>query len=85
MALIKQIDYLLLEIVIKLSTEVYFLILLFSELPHSILELILQSVLNVVKLKITLLFEAKGPQVECFLQVLPFAEKLVLSRLLAIF
>lgn len=63
---------------VELCTQVYLRILLLSELPHSILELVLQSELNMAELKVILLFEAKGPQVEGILQVCLFAEKLVL-------
>lgn len=69
MAALKQIQHLPLEIIVKLRTKVYLLVLLFSELPHSILELVLQSVLDMTELKVILLFAAEGPQVEAFLQV----------------
>ena len=61
MAALKQIQHLPLEIIVKLRTKVYLLVLLFSELPHSILELVLQSVLDMTELKVILLFAAEGP------------------------
>lgn len=67
MTILKQIQHLPLKIIVKLSTNVYLLILLLSELPHSIFELVLQSVLDTTELKVIMLFAVEWSQVEAFL------------------
>lgn len=67
MTILKQIQHLPLKVIVKLSTNVYFLILLLSELSHSIFKLVLQSVLDMAELKVILLFAIEWPQVEAFL------------------